>query len=552
MSGAADLAALAGRRRLAQALAALALVAALAPAAAAETVPVEVIEVAGDVAYLRPGRAAGVAPKTPVELGGAILVVFEATEQTAAVRLDGAVVAVGATGTADATREAAAEVARRAAPRPLDAFRDQWPDAIRPATAQRVARVPLGAGGQAGRAHVTVIGSAMGAIQRGGSAAQGELRVISSFELMQDRPLAADLDLGARMFADGATGARAPVLVRAAQLRWGSASDPRIAIGRLRYAAASIGMLDGGRASFRRGGLEVAAFGGLVPDPVSGEPATGASRFGAEASYEADDAWRPRATITASGSVWNGRADERRLAASASAGLGGLWLDMWTEAQLFSADNPWGADGVVITGAGASAIWRQRGSHLGVDLGFLRPERSLRLAASLPAGWSCSDAPGPTAADGACGADDSWTTATASAGHRGAWWSLDAVGFLGRTRGAAASFDRSGYLRGELRRGVHRLVLGGSAGHTAFASWTAGELGAGTTPSRPFDAELRYRPELLDYAASTGPVVVHGLALDLRYAASATLDLATSAVAATGADRDALVVSLTLAWRPLP
>ena len=37
-----------------------------------------------------------------------------------------------------------------------------------------------------------------------------------------------------------------PLFVRAAQLRYGAADDPALLVGRLRYAASSLGALDGG------------------------------------------------------------------------------------------------------------------------------------------------------------------------------------------------------------------------------------------------------------------------------------------------------------------
>ena len=159
------------------------------------------------------------------------------------------------------------------------------------------------------------------------------------------------------------------MFVRAAQLRYGDAADPRLALGRLRYAASSVGMLDGGRASARVGAVEVAAFGGLVPDPLSGKPDTGASRFGGEVVYDAAAAaWQPRLAVTAHGSTWDGELDERRLSVVTSASREALRLDGWAELQAFPSDNPFDAGAVELTGAGATAQWRKRGRHLGVDV----------------------------------------------------------------------------------------------------------------------------------------------------------------------------------------
>ena len=205
--------------------------------------------------------------------------------------------AVGATGTAEVTPGAATAVKTL----PQAPARGGVQRAVAgggrprggPAPRDRPARQRASA---AGRAHVTVIGHGFGAADRTGVAGEAEARVIASFDLMTGAPAR---DRGRRRGArlrDGANrGARTPVFVRAAQLRYGDACDPQLAIGRLRYAASSVGMLDGARARIRTGKLEVGAFGGLVPDPISGKPDTGASRFGAEVAYDDPGGrWQPR------------------------------------------------------------------------------------------------------------------------------------------------------------------------------------------------------------------------------------------------------------------
>jgi hypothetical protein len=515
--------------------------------AAAGPVAVKVVDVAGGAAYLAPGRAAGIVPGTKVRLRGVELEVVEVTEKTAMVRIDSARVAVGDAGTADVAPGQAAATRRLDQPRSPDAFSGQWSDPVVPASQQHPRAVPLGVALGSGGPRVTVIGHAFAAT---GGAASAEGRVIAGFEVMTDRPLTADLDVAARWFSDGFDKrTRTPLFVRAAQLRYGEASDPQLVVGRLRSAAASVGMLDGGRASARVGTIELAAFGGLVPDPLSGKPDTGAARFGGELAYDAPEAaWQPRISVTAHGSTWDGKLDERRLSVDASASRGALWLDGWAEAQGFASDNPWGAGAVELTSAGATAAWRRRGIHAGVDLTFLRPERSLRLAAVLPPEWLCTLAP-PGAAGG-CAGGDWWGSATVSLGTRTPGWAIDAVGTLGDSHGQVRELDSSGYLRGELRSGPAWLVAGLAGGNASFASWTALELGVTYSRSREFDLALTYRPELLDYAASTEAQVLHSVVADARWAISAAHDLALSAVGTTGADRDTLALLATFVWRP--
>jgi hypothetical protein len=382
--------------------------------------------------------------------------------------------------------------------------------------------------------------------------ASGEARMIASFDLMTHGPFAADVDVAGRVYRDGANKhERTPLFVRAAQLRYGAANDPRVLAGRLRYAATSVGMLDGVRASARLARIELAAFGGVVPDPVSGKPETSASRFGAEAIFEDDSRWRPRASVTAYGSTWDGELDEKRVTVSASANRGALWLDGWGEAQAFAADNPWRAKSVELTGAGATAAWRERGKHVSADITFLRPERSLRLAAALPAAWLCSQRPKVGGVDETCDGADSWASGSIAAGMRGARWAVDAIGAIGRTNGVVAAYDASGFVLGELRSGAHRVFAGASAGRASFVRWTAGQLGVGTGLSRRLDVAASYRPELLDYVAATEAMVMHHATLDLHYAVTGNLDLALSAVGTTGSDREVLAVLSTIIWRPL-
>ncbi|HEU4732612.1 MAG TPA: hypothetical protein VFT22_32175, partial [Kofleriaceae bacterium] len=381
-------------------------------------------------------------------------------------------------------------------------------------------------------------------------------RAIAAFERSTDgldRPLAADLDVAARWFSAGFDRrTRTPVLVRAAALRYGAAADPALAIGRLRFVAAGVGLLDGGRASARLGRVALAAFGGLVPDPLSGKPDTAASRFGAEIGYDAADApWQPRVALAVHGSTWKGQLDERRISLAGSAGHAPWWIDGWADVEAFAADNPWGARRVELTGAGASAQWRQGGSHAGVDLTFLRPERSLRLAAALPPEWLCTLVPRAPSAP-TCASGDWWGSATASLGTATPRYAVDAGVTLGDSHGQYRGLDRSGYARGELRLGAARLSAGASGGQASFASWDALELGAGYAPTRALDVALGYRPELLDYAASTGAQLVHTVTADAHLTVSPALDLALSATATTGFDRDAVAVLGTFAWRPLP
>ena len=131
-------------------------------------------------------------------------------------------------------------------------------------------------------------------------------------------------------------------------------------------------------------------------------------------------------------------------------------------------------------------------------------------------------------------------------------WAVDAVGSVGNSHGVYQGVDASGYLRGELFLGTARLEAGASGGYASFVQWMAGEIGVGYAPTHRFDGSLRYRPELMNYTASTGPIQLHSIVADGRYAMSSILDLGLSLVGTTGASRDVIAVLAMIAWRPLP
>lgn len=527
----------------------------LAPVPAPVKVPVKVavkvIELAGEQAYLEPGRAAGLTPGTEVLLQGQRLLVTEATERTAAVRPGALRLAVGEVGSASVLATAQAEATAASAPRPAARWAGQWPEAVRPATTSQPQRVPLGARPRAGRLSLAVLGWASAAGDRDHQDAAGEARVLARYQT--ERALALELDVAARAYSAGFDAARPPVLVRAAELRLGPSEAPRLRAGRLRYAASAVGLLDGARASLERGPLSLAAFGGIAPAPQSGKPTPQAARFGTELSYRLERArWQPQLTVTAHGSTWEGSLDERKLSAAISAGGERTWIDGWAEAQGFDAQNPWGAARVEVVGAGAAARLRTATSHAGLDLSFLRPDRSARLAAALPLELLCLPVLEVGDVATRCAGGQWWASASASGGTRRGPWALDAIAALGYERSAATGSTRSLSLRGARALGALRLDAEVSAGKARFASFTGAGLGASYAFAARTELTLRYRPELIDYTASAGPALLHVALAEARLAPLASLELVTSALAQLGADQQTLALWLSLSWRPLP
>ncbi len=514
-------------------------------------IEMHVTEVSGDIAFVDAGDVAGLAAGMPARFEPARgkPVVVEVNAKTAAIQLDGATVAVGET--LYATRPAL-----HVQPKLADNT-GQWPDPVLPASIAP-APTPVEISGPDGRrVSLAIIGHAFGAVGQGYRRGEGELRVIGSFQLLRETPLGADLDAAARFYAKGYNANRAPLLVRAAVLRYGDTRSPDVAIGRLRYAATSLGMLDGGRAALHTSHFELAAFGGLVPDPIDGRPDTTASRFGAEMIYTDDEsALRPRVAVTAHASTWDGTLDERRVNLAASMVHGSAWLDAWTEVQSFAQDaahNPFGASSVEVVGAGASVEWRRRDAHLGADLTYLVPERSLRIAALIPE-WLCSRTPTMDPVE-PCAGNDRAVASTVSAGFRGDTWAVDGAGSIAYTHETEARAGGSGYLRGELWRGIASVHVAASGGRAGFADWIAGELGVGVAPSKRFDATIAYRPERLDEKPAKGvfgtePDIVHSIVADLHARIAPSLDVGAFLLGSFGANREAFAGLLTFAWRP--
>lgn len=530
----------------------------------ADKIEVKVTEIAGGLAYVTPGADAGLRPGQTVAFAAGELAIVEVTATTAVVRIGTTAIGVGDRGSVTGVAQAGAQVSRMPPPRPPSTWTAQWPAPVLPSTQQSPVAVPLGQGRPPGRLHARVLATGMftprssssGERRSIGGDGDARARLIVSYDLWQGRPLAADLDVTGRLYSRGfdTAAGRTPIAVRTAQLRYGPAPDPTVALGRLPWAATGVGMLDGVRAAAHLGAFELAGFGGMIPDALDGKPSTDAARFGAEAIY--DDprgAWQPRVALTAYGSTWNGTLDERRLAAEAEVSHGGVDLDGWVEAQQFPGDNPWGAHSVELTGAGLGGEYRRRGIHAGADVAMLRPERSLRLAAQLPASWLCTRPLG-TSDPGACVGDELWAWATASAGFSTRRFAIDAGGSVGTTHGTERFVDASAFgrleLRGLPRRG--RIFGGGWFGRTTFVDFAGGELGAGGAITTGLDVTASYRPEVLAYEARTSTWLTHTGTLEVRWSNRVDLDVGAAAIATTGPDRSTLTLLATLAWRPLP
>jgi len=532
-------------------------------------VDVEVVEVAGGRVYVAPGRGQGVRPGAIVRLGGRAHSVAAATDGYAVLEMAPPFPPLGTIGRAEPTSGAGDDddPAPLPDPRPLDAFAHQWTDPVLPAATQEVDVVSLGGTGpRDARYRVDVFAGGYAAVSlgdgRGPGIGGGEVRGRVHAEPWAGVPFALEVDAAARFWLAPDLGQRAGgssrpnVYVRELALRYGDVDRFSVAGGRLRYAASLLGPIDGARVEAPRlGGVTVAAFGGGVPDPQSGVPSFEASRFGVEASYRDETSpWRPSATLVAHGSVYDGRIDERRLAASVQLFPDQGRLGAHAELSLHDGDNPWGVSPVELSAAGVEGGIRVDDFDVGARFDLRRPERSRWLAAHLPPGYLCAveqaqgDGAGPCV-DG----DDGRYLGSVDVGQRltrdvrlraggqvihypvdpdlsqfGGYAEVVATGYGGRVQGT---------VRGESWASTLVERHGGRLG------------GVWTLVPGMVDVGARYRLYVQRYRAELDPTLEHAVGVEVLLRPLPSLDLSVDADVYTGADVDLLLVQLLAAWR---
>ena len=317
-------------------------------------VRVRVVDVSGDRAWLEPGSEAGLRRGDVVQIGRRRYEVVDTTASYGVIE-SRAGLALGARGVARVDIDRTDGVVEPlATPTPLSEFDGAWPDPVHPADAQDPDPIPLGLVAEDRRLIIRLQASGGALIplgERGTTLGRGVLRARVHAEPFSDLPFAVDADAAVQMFfarnVANRRGARSQSLLRFRQLQLSYGTDESFygAIGRLRYAAQSVGMLDGLRVRTESfGPFTFGAFGGFVPDARDGRPAFDAARFGVEASARDLNApLRPMASVVALGSVFDGSMDERRLLVQAQLLPGRSRVGGHFEMQLFDEDNPFGA-----------------------------------------------------------------------------------------------------------------------------------------------------------------------------------------------------------------
>lgn len=528
--------------------------------AADDTVQVEVVEVAGGRAYLTPGAAAQVRIGNRVRIGGRRYSVIAINTRNIVVNLGRGQLSPGQRGDVTVRAAAAQTFATRPAPRPLEAFAGRWRTPSLPSDGQVVRSIPLGLmrDERRNRAAFSVDYQRIQPLS-GDTFGIGRtrLRTLLHAELTNDVHLDADAfaefwqanDLELRPH----NASRPFITVR--QLELGYSGDVlQGSIGRLRYAARSLGSLDGARLSTSLGdSWSVAAFGGTLANALDGSVSTDAARFGTELVWQdASSSWQPRSSLTLHGSRFLGELDERRVAASFESFPGFGYLGARAELSLFPADNPWGAATAELTGAGAETSVRIDALRLAASLDMRQPERSLWLASFLPRGYFCVAEPAPGAAIEPCVGGERRYVAAFNAAWEATLWTADAGTTLASTRRAKAD-QATGFVN--LRRrdliGKLRLDAGGTLSRGSLYESAAVNI----SPGMPLvddtaDVAIYYRPSWMRYRAELTGFVEHGFGARFWWAPSSVLDLSGSVDALVGRDVDVLIFQLSAAYRP--
>jgi hypothetical protein len=383
------------------------------PTVASAGIDVTVVDVAGSQAWIKPGEQGNVRRGSKVTIEGRTYIVVATTSSYAVIDVESRAIRQGAKGSATIEEAREEPATRLPEPRPQAAFAALWPEPVAPASTQRPTPVPLGETARDSRwdARLMMLGGAsipLGGRGEGIGRAEIQARVHA---VPFAAPLTFDLDASIqRWFGPGLDtrdGRPARPLLRVRELLASYGTTTGVSLGRMRWAAGTLGALDGVRVKAGLGGgFGVSAFGGVLPNPLSTAPELGAQRFGVEGSFALPDrTLHPEASLVVHGSTFDGRLDERRMSGIFGIYPGRSRLGGHVEVSSFDRDNPWGASTIELTAAGLDGSLRIGRVQVGARADIRQPERSRWLASFLPASFFCltrPSAPGAPAVPEAC------------------------------------------------------------------------------------------------------------------------------------------------------
>ncbi len=526
------------------------------------TVKISVVDIADGRIYVTPGSKDGLHVGDTVVIARKKFEVIAVTESSAVLALGDSGVDVGDKGkaTVELGREAPA-VERMPTPPSVESFRGIWSSPRRPAEDQHPKPVPLGLIQDESKNRISVSAYGYGVIatgDRGTGIGRAELRSQLHFEPFVTAPFSIDVDVSGQTWIAPnlsdrrAADARPAVRVRRLEAAYGSERSFLGSAGRLRYASNFLGSLDGVKLRAPlTGGLSVSAFGGAVPEPLSGVPSA-AARFGGELAHEDLEAeWRPRVIVGGHASRFEGDLDERRVNASVDFLPSFGRLGTYAQLSFFDADNPWAADTTELSSAGADASVRAGIFEFAVRGGLQRPERSNWLASFLPPEWLCV-AESTAAAVSTCLGSDAVTSGSGEVGVRLEKTSATVGANVARTESTDADVVGGfAHLRMIDIVGSLRVDAGASAARSSLLTNAGFSLSPGLELlDRKLDVSARYRPAVTRYAAADSAFVEHLVGMAVWYSPSRHFDFAIDGDTVFGSDVDVLVLQGLATWRP--
>jgi len=528
------------------------------------TVAVKVVEIAGGRAYLAPGQAAGVGLGSVVVFGSRRYRVVGATDSHAVVEMNGRELRVGMGGRAEAKVERSTATALPK-PEPLEAYENEWPDPVLPATKQEPEYVALGSWSDRKRIDLAVSTNVGGtlALSDGESFGRASLRTRLHAEPFA-QPVFFDVDFAVQSWFGGNIGdrpgnsSRPVLLVRDLQFGYGTSQTAQVGLGRLPYVSVGVGQLDGLRVrSPSWAGFSIGAFGGTVPNPLDNMPSLDTTRFGAQLAYQNEslDA-RPFVGISVHGSTFNGTLDERRLNAEFDVFPGTGHIAGHFELSLHDENNPWQAPRVEISMAGFDASVRIGLFQIAGRFDMRLPERSLWLTSYLPLGYLCNTVPDPAANAGdeviCLNSSDQRYFGGLDTSFSFARWVLSAGASVVHSETADQFEQVVGYLQARILRIADIMWTDVSvAAYTrSFISDYAARLGVGVDIGRIGEISAFYRVSLNQYTAAPSGFLQQSAGGVVYLTLGHDLDLGLRVDGMFGEDVRVLVLGSNLTWRP--
>lgn len=531
----------------------------------ARSVRVEVVDIAGGRAYLRPGESEGVSTGTVVTFRERRYRVVGATSKHAVVEMKEGELRIGMIGRAraEAPRSTVKVLTK---PKPLSAFQNQWAEPVLPASKQTPEYVPLGRSTKGDRVDLAVsadVGGVIAFSSPDSTFGRASLRT-QMHAAPFTQPFFFDVDVAVRTWFGGdidnrpGSTSRPLLAVRELQIGYGTSVSTQAALGRLPFVATGVGRLDGARVrtpSF--GGFSIGAFGGTVPNPLDYGWTWDTFRFGGELVYENPSlAAQPFVAVSIHASRFMGELDERRLYSEFNLFPGTGHIGGHLSLALHDKDNIWQAPRFEVSSAGFYASARIGLFQISGRFDMRLPERSLWLTAYLPLGYLCNTAPDPASTTG----DQVVCLNSNDARYFGG---IDtSFSFPRFVLYAGASYVHSetdaeydqivGYLQGRILRiaEIGWMDLSVAAYTPSFVSDYAARLGAGVDIRQVAQLSAYYRISLNQYAASPDSYLQQSAGGILYLSIRDDLDLGIRADGMFGEDVRVLVLGSNLTWRP--